>query len=627
MDSQWHYGSAMDEEREEGEEGEEDEEDDGSGTPFPSGRDCVIFLIDCTAGMHEPFDEQGTFVDRCLKAAHTTLLEKIVSSDKDLVGIVLYGTEKKQNPGNFNHVFVLQDLSMPDAKRIKELEDLLAPGADMRTHFGVSDTFSLSDALWTCSNLFSNAREKTLSKRVMIFTNNDSPHADNAVAQRQAVTKAGDLRDVNIDIDLLHMCEPRQVFDLSRFYKDVISVDPGGDSVLPQSATGFDTLLTRVRTKVHKKRALMKIPFTICPGLEIGVSFYSLVAEAKKGGYVWLDKASNREVSTRTRYFCRQTGQLLLPSSVKAYMPYGGEKVIFDKEEVTQIKKFDSPGLVLMGFKPRDRLKPHYHVKNSSFIHPDESVISGSSQVFLALLDRMLANNCVAICRLIARISGEPRFVALLPQKEEVDESGSQVMPSGFHVIHLPYADDMRKLDYKRDLPRASDEQKAKMAKLITKMDFPSFSSDNFENPTLQKHYRNLEALALDRDEPEPFEDLTDPDPEQLKASLGKYTAAVREAIFPEGYDPEAAAAPKRTPAAPRAPAGKRAKKGAEEEAEGGQAESVLTLDDVKRQFQAGLLGKYTVPVLKEACRLAKLKPAARKPDLLEQLEAYFSSA
>ena len=28
-------------------------------------------------------------------------------------------------------------------------------------------------------------------------------------------------------------------------------------------------------------------------------------------------------------------------------------------------------------------------------------------------------------------------------------------------------------------------------------------------HPGLQRHYRNLEALALDRDEPEAFEDLT----------------------------------------------------------------------------------------------------------------------
>ena len=43
-------------------------------------------------------------------------------------------------------------------------------------------------------------------------------------------------------------------------------------------------------------------------------------------------------------------------------------------------------------------------------------VIGGSSQVFVTLLERMLATERVAICRLIARTGSEPRFVALLPQ-------------------------------------------------------------------------------------------------------------------------------------------------------------------------------------------------------------------
>lgn len=38
---------------------------------------------------------------------------------------------------------------------------------------------------------------------------------------------------------------------------------------------------------------------------------------------------------------------------------------------------------------------------------------------------------------------------------------------------------------------------------------FCIYRSDAFENPMLQQHYRNLEALALDMLAPEPIEDLT----------------------------------------------------------------------------------------------------------------------
>lgn len=36
-----------------------------------------------------------------------------------------------------------------------------------------------------------------------------------------------------------------------------------------------------------------------------------------------------------------------MKGDIKYYQLFGGEKVIFDKEEVDQMKKFDQPGMVL----------------------------------------------------------------------------------------------------------------------------------------------------------------------------------------------------------------------------------------------------------------------------------------
>ena len=51
-------------------------------------------------------------------------------------------------------------------------------------------------------------------------------------------------------------------------------------------------------------------------------------------------------------------------------------QVIFEKEEVDSLKSFAEPGLLLLGFKPKERLKPHYYTKPANFIYPDESVSS-----------------------------------------------------------------------------------------------------------------------------------------------------------------------------------------------------------------------------------------------------------
>ena len=59
----------------------------------------------------------------------------------------------------------------------------------------------------------------------------------------------------------------------------------------------------------------------------------------------------------------------------RTFFPLGSEKVIFKKEEVAEVKKFDEPGLKLMGFKPRSRVKLYHNVKSSYFLYPDDDVI------------------------------------------------------------------------------------------------------------------------------------------------------------------------------------------------------------------------------------------------------------
>jgi ATP-dependent DNA helicase 2 subunit 1 len=53
------------------------------------------------------------------------MLNKIVSSDRDLVGVILFGTNKTSNVLNVQHVSVLQDLQELNAEKIKHLLTML----------------------------------------------------------------------------------------------------------------------------------------------------------------------------------------------------------------------------------------------------------------------------------------------------------------------------------------------------------------------------------------------------------------------------------------------------------------------------------------------------------------------
>lgn len=47
---------------------------------------------------------------------------KVITSDNDKIGIVLYGSKIANNTLNFNNIHVFQKLDSPDASSIKTLE-------------------------------------------------------------------------------------------------------------------------------------------------------------------------------------------------------------------------------------------------------------------------------------------------------------------------------------------------------------------------------------------------------------------------------------------------------------------------------------------------------------------------
>lgn len=80
-------------------------------------------------------------------------------------------------------------------------------------------------------------------------------------------------------------------------------------------------------------------------------------------------------------------------------MEYGGEKVLINKDDMRKIKNFDTPGLKLMGFKPRSKLKNYHNIRPSYFLYPDEKRVQGSAQLFDALIKTMVKQQTMAIAR------------------------------------------------------------------------------------------------------------------------------------------------------------------------------------------------------------------------------------
>ncbi|CAG2236472.1 G22P1 [Mytilus edulis] len=446
--------------------------------------------------------------------------------------------------------------------------------------------------------MFSNSTQKVGSKRILLFTNNDNPHAGSPQLQRQARTKASDLNETGIDLELMHLIQEGETFDVTKFYKDLLYSADDEITELPDPAEKLEELMSS-----SKKNSI-----SLGKGLNLGVGVYTLVRSCPKPYGVKLSRNTNEELKTHTKSYLEDTGEVLMPQDLKKAQTYGGRRICFENDEVTEIKRFEDPGFYLMGFKPRASLKKYYHVKPGQFIYPDENTVSGSTTLFSALLKKCLDRGVMPICKYIPGKNFPPRFAALVPQEEELDEHKVQITPPGFHVIILPFADDFRKVKLDETV-RANTEQIDKAKDMIKKLAF-TFNSESFENPVLQKYWRNIEALALDRDEPEEMVDYTMPNDAGMTKRAGKLIDEFKDLVFPAGYEP----GKKRKAGAAADPAAKKAK-----------TDGALAMLDAKTEAENGRLGKLTVALLQEVCKKQGITPASKKKaDLIEAINDHF---
>ncbi|KAF7721213.1 X-ray repair cross-complementing protein 6 [Apophysomyces ossiformis] len=528
-----------------------------------SSKDSMLFVIDCSSSMQQP-DENGKVpVLEAFQGVQAVLMNKIFTSGNDYVGIVLYGTEKKSNPADHDHIYVLQDLDIPDAELIKETEAITSGSMDFLEEYGATqEEHPLGNVFWTCIDMFGLKAPKSGSKRIFLITNEDNPHSGNQNFRNSAVQRAKDLAEVDIRIELFGVNKPDHDFDRSLFYENILSfqqrigreVDEEWqlDAKTPAgTGNALDDLVARIRRKGSKKRSQFRIPFQLAEGLTIGVRGYTLVQEQKRKPYKYVADIFQQslEVEPITAWKCADTNNYLLPTDIKQWYPYGGEKVVFSQEEIKAMRTFRDPGkfgftaksllakalwpttgLVLIGFKPRRLLRKHYNISHSYFIYPDELEYEGSTRTFSALLYAMLKLDQVAICSFIRSSNTLPKIVALLPQAEELDDHGVQVSPPGLSIISLPYADDIREIPVE-STPRASEDIVELTKKCINKSQIPGHYNDMaIENPSLKRHYESLHAIVLEKDIGE-AEDRTVPDYEEIHRNIGHSIKTLKEAL------------------------------------------------------------------------------------------------
>ncbi|KAJ5148652.1 hypothetical protein N7448_000230 [Penicillium atrosanguineum] len=637
------------------------EEEELDETSFRSVKDAVLFAIDISSSMLKPRPSadpkkpgEESPASAALKCAYHLMQQRIISNPHDMIGILLYGTESSQfydEDGesadlSYPHCYLFTDLDIPSAEQVKELRSLAEDENVAREILKPSEErVSMANMLFCANQIFTSKAPNFLSRRLFIVSDDDNPHSDNKSIRSAATVRARDLYDLGVTIELFPISRPDHEFDTSKFYDDIIYKTSPSDGEAPaylqpdtNATTGkgdgislLNTLLSSINSRSVPRRSLFSnVPLELGPNLKISVSGYLLLKrqEPARSCYVWLGGETPQIVKGITTQMADDTAQAVEKDDIRKAYKFGGEQVAFTIEEQQALRNFGDPVIRIIGFKPLTALPIWANVKHPSFIYPSEEDYIGSTRVFSALHQKLLKDEKMALVWFIPRKNSTPTLSAMIAGAEKIDENGVQKVPPGMWIIPLPYADDVRK-NPESTMNVAPEPLIDTMRAVIQQLQLPKavYDPTKYPNPSLQWHYRILQALALDEDHPGTPEDKTKPRYRQIDKRAGDYVLAWSEELDAQSAKMFGGTAATKSTLVKRGP--KEQPETADADAhpakrvktEGGTSE----LDDeIKRNFEKGTVAKLTMPVLKEFLVSHGRAAAGKKADLVDRVEQYF---
>lgn len=165
-----------------------------------------------------------------LKSAYHLMQQRIISHPRDMMGVLLYGTEaskfydedeSSRGDLTYPHCYLFIDLDVPSADDVKRLRSLAEDDEKDKSQqilVPSKDRVSMSNMLFCANQIFTSKAANFLSRRLFIVTDNDNPHSDDRALRSAATVRAKDLYDLGVIIELFPISRPDHEFDRSKFY-------------------------------------------------------------------------------------------------------------------------------------------------------------------------------------------------------------------------------------------------------------------------------------------------------------------------------------------------------------------------------------------------------------------------
>jgi ATP-dependent DNA helicase 2 subunit 1 len=597
----------------------------------------------------KPDSSPASAVRTALDCAYAILQSRIISNPNDKMGILLFGTENthfstdrnenSSTSGGFEHCYLLMDLDIPDAAAIKQLKDVLNDDEKFESILGLpqgSKMVSMANVLFAVNQIFTTKAANFQSRKLFLITDDDDPHSDNRALKNSAVTRARDLYDLGVQIVPFFFSNPEQgKFNPRKFYDDIIYHSPDEDEgdgdglpfeLVGSGSTRLKEMVSTIRSKATAKRALFTSKFDIGPGLRIGVKGYIPFKKQEKARrhYVYMGDEKPKIVTGVTTTVVEETAQVLVEKAQirKAYR-FGGEQIVFSEEEMKEMRKLEeeTPIIRVIGFKPQSALQYDHNIKPATFIYPDEKEFIGSTRTFTALHSKLQNDGKIGLVWAVVRRNMSPVLCALYPSQEIVDpNSGLQIQPPGFFLTQLPFADDVRS-NPEISTARATTSLIDAMRQVVKQLHLPNgYEPEKYQNPSLQWHYRILQAIALDEDLPDQPIDMTIPKYRLINKHVGPYVLVWGKILEEQGDYGTGFVTAKDT------------KKRGNDEGEAGalkkrkMAGSTVGegADEIRQAYENGTLAKLKVTELKEFLKSVRLDISGKKAELIKRCEEHF---
>ena len=216
------------------------------------------------------------------------------------------------------------------------------------------------------------------------------------------------------------------------------------------------------------------------------------------------------------------------------FYDFAGVRIPFSKETLRDLKtRNNTPSVSILFFADRSVLNKTCHIEAPYFLFPDEKSIQGSSTLFASLLRDMSSKNLVACVKFVRSRQSQAHLGVLVPQEETFDNGGAQEHPAGFHMLVLPFLDDLRAnpappIAHTLLNEVGADEQLATATAMIRRLMYsgghPSPAVEAVESPSLQLFWAVLESLALGTPKPHWNTSLDALVPLIPAEELGKYS-------------------------------------------------------------------------------------------------------